>query len=136
MELETFPCNLIKISLHDENRSSWWKSVFMRNSYWFIWRYSHGKTCHLLNSVQKFIEMQGWLFLTFFIFLLNQVSSFNSKKFFKFFKKLEYRFLVETTKIENTPFLFKVNVKANRMGTTKWTYRKEWSFACNYFIFL
>ena len=56
------------------------------------------------------------------------------------FKKLEYRFLVETTKIENTSFPFKAalseaNVKTNRMATTKWTYHKEWSFASNYFIF-
>ena len=58
-----------------------------------------------------------------------------------FFKKLEYCFLVETTKIENTSFPFKTalseaNVKTNRMATTKWTYHKEWSFASNYFIFL
>ena len=57
-----------------------------------------------------------------------------------FFKKLEYRFLVETTKIENTSFPFKTalseaNVKTNKMVTTKWTYHKEWSFASNYFIF-
>ena len=58
-----------------------------------------------------------------------------------FFKKLEYRFLVETNKIENTSFLFKTalseaNVKTNRMATAKWTYQKEWSFVSNYFIFL
>ena len=58
-----------------------------------------------------------------------------------FFKKMEYGFLVETTKIENTSFPFKTslseaNVKTNRMATTKWTYHKEWSFARNYFIFL
>ena len=58
-----------------------------------------------------------------------------------FFKKLEYGFLVETTKIENTSFPFKTalseaNVKTNRMATTKWTYHKEWSFASNYLIFL
>ena len=40
-----------------------------------------------------------------------------------FFKKLEYRFLVESTKIENTSFPYKTaiseaNVKANRMVTT------------------
>ena len=29
--------------------------------------------CALLNSVQKFIEIQGWLLLTFFICLQNQV---------------------------------------------------------------
>ena len=56
-------------------------------------------------------------------------------------KKLEYRFLVETTKIENASFPFKTalseaNVKTNRMATTKWTYHKEWSFASNYLIFL
>ena len=58
-----------------------------------------------------------------------------------FFKKLEYRFLVETTKIENTSFPFKTalseaNVKTNRMATTKLTYHKEWSFPSNCFIFL
>ena len=58
-----------------------------------------------------------------------------------FFKKLEYRFLVETTKIESTSFPFKTalleaKVKANGMATAKWTYHKEWSFASNYFIFL
>ena len=58
-----------------------------------------------------------------------------------FYEKLEYRFLVEITKIENTSFSLKIalleaNVKTNRMATTKWTYHKEWSFASNYFIFL
>ena len=53
-----------------------------------------------------------------------------------FFKKLEYRFLIETTKIENTSFPFKTalseaNVKTNRTVTTKWTYHKEWSFTSN-----
>ena len=58
-----------------------------------------------------------------------------------FMKKLEYRLLVEATKIQNTSFPFKTalseaNVKTNRMATTKWTYHKEWSFASNYLIFL
>ena len=57
-----------------------------------------------------------------------------------FFKKLENRFLVETTQIKNTSFPFKAalseaNVKTNRMTTTKLTYHKEWSFGSNYFIF-
>ena len=52
-----------------------------------------------------------------------------------FFKNLGHRFLVETTKIENTSFPFKTalsetNVKTNRMATTKWTYHNECSFAC------
>ena len=31
-----------------------------------------------MNLVQKFIEIQGWLLLTFSICLHNQLSSFNS----------------------------------------------------------
>ena len=31
-----------------------------------------------MNSVQKFIEMQGWLVLTFIVCLQNQLSSFDS----------------------------------------------------------
>ena len=58
-----------------------------------------------------------------------------------FFKKLEYRFLVEITKIENTSFplqtaLSEANVKTNKMATTKLIYHKDWSFASNCFIFL
>ena len=57
-----------------------------------------------------------------------------------FFKKLEYRFLVETTEIEKTfsfkTALSKANVKTNRMATKKWTYDEDWSFASNYLIFL
>ena len=56
-------------------------------------------------------------------------------------KKLEYRFLVERTKIEKASFPYKTaiseaNVKTNRMVTTKWAYHRERSFASNYFIFL
>ena len=58
-----------------------------------------------------------------------------------FFKRVESRFLVQTTKIENTSFSFKTalseaNVRTNRMATAKWTYDKEGSFASNYFSFL
>ena len=58
-----------------------------------------------------------------------------------FFEKLEYRFLVESAKIENASFPYKTaipeaNVKTNRMVCAKWTYHKEQSFASNYFIFL
>ena len=74
----------------------------------------------------------------------NVFNNLNLKQIFwktkTFFKKLEYRFLVETTNIENTSFLFKsavseADVKTNRMATTKRTYHKEWSFASNYFFF-
>ena len=58
-----------------------------------------------------------------------------------FFEKLEYNFLVESTKIENASFPYKTatsgtNVKTNKMVTTKWIYQKERSFASNCFIFL
>ena len=57
------------------------------------------------------------------------------------FKKLEYCFLVESTKIDSITFPYKTalseaNVKADRMGTAKLTYRKERSFAGNNFLFL
>ena len=56
------------------------------------------------------------------------------------FKTLESRFSVESAKIEKASFPYKTaiteaNVKTNRMVTTKWTYRKEQSFASSYFIF-
>ena len=58
-----------------------------------------------------------------------------------FFKKLEYRFLVKTTKIENTSLPFKTalseaNVKTNRMATTKLTHHREQNFASKYFTVL
>ena len=57
------------------------------------------------------------------------------------FEKLEYHFLVGSTKIENASFPYKTaiseaNVKTNRMVSIKWTYKKERILASNYFIFL
>ena len=53
---------------------------------------------------------------------------------------MEYRFLFESTKIDNITFPYKTalseaNVKTNRMGSTKLTYHKERSFASNHFPF-
>ena len=76
--------------------------------------------------------------------ILNIFNTLTLKQIFwktkTFLKKLEYRFLVESAKIENTSFPYKTavseaNVKANRMVTTKWISHKERSFASNYFIF-
>ena len=58
-----------------------------------------------------------------------------------FLKKLEYRFLVESMKIEKASFPYKTviseaNVKANSMVSTKWTYHKKRSFESNKFNFL
>ena len=52
------------------------------------------------------------------------------------FKKLEYHFVVESTKIDNITFPYKTalseaNVKTNRMGSIKWAYLKEQSFGSN-----
>ena len=75
--------------------------------------------------------------------ILNIFSTLTLKQIFwktkTFFKKLKYRFLVESTKIENALFSYKsaiseANVKTNRMVSTKWTYHKERIFA-NYFVF-
>ena len=54
------------------------------------------------------------------------------------FKKLEYCFLVESAKTDIIILSYKAalseaNVKTNRMGSTKLTYHKEWSFAFNNF---
>ena len=58
-----------------------------------------------------------------------------------FFKKLDYRFLFERTKIEKASFSYntatsEASAKTKRMVTTKWAYHREWNFASNYFIFL
>ena len=76
---------------------------------------------------------------------ISEVSNVTLEQIFRktktFFKNLEYRFLVETTKFDNRPFPFKTalseaNVKTNILETTKWTSYEEWSFASNHFIFI
>ena len=52
------------------------------------------------------------------------------------FQEMEYHFLVENTKIENTSFpcktaISEANVNTNRVVTTKWNYHKERSFPSN-----
>ena len=77
--------------------------------------------------------------------VLNDFSILTLKQIFwktrTFFKKLEYRFLVESTKIENASFPYKTaisdpDVKTNRIVSTKWTYHKEGSFANSCLIIL
>ena len=77
--------------------------------------------------------------------ILNVFNALTLKQIFwitkTFSKKLENRFLVESTKIENPAFLYKTtlseaNVKVNRTGSTKCTDYKEQSFASNCFTFL
>ena len=54
--------------------------------------------------------------------------------------KLEYRYLIESTAMENTIFrnktvLSKADIRTNRIGSTKLTYCKEESFDTNDFVF-
>ena len=77
-----------------------------------------------------------------FVTITGNLEQFQIKKTKKrkFFEKLEYWFLVESTKIDNITFPYKTvlseaNVKTNRMGSTKLTYHKEQSFASNHFPF-
>ena len=86
----------------------------------------------------------GHVFMWQSLQILNVFNTLTSKEIFwktqTLFKNLEYRFLVESTKIENATFPYKtalseVNFKTNKTGSTKWTYHKDWSFASNYFIF-
>ena len=52
-----------------------------------------------------------------------------------FFKKKEYRFLVESTNIENViPHTKLLTNKTNKKVSTKWTYHKQGSFASRYFF--
>ena len=85
-----------------------------------------------------FLYNSHWKFWTFLIlWTLKQV-------FWKtetFFKKLEHRFLVESTEIKNATFPYKTalseaNVKTNWIRNIKWNYYKERDFATNFFIFL
>ena len=83
-------------------------------------------------------------------FCLTTIGNFECFHYFYFernflnfflFQKTGVPFLVESTKIESATFphktaLSEANVKTNRMGSTKWTYRKERSFPSNYFVFL
>ena len=77
--------------------------------------------------------------------ILNDFSTLTLKQIFwktkAFFRKHEYCFLVESTKIGKSSFLNKTviseaNVKSNKMVSAKWTYHKKQSFDSNYFICL
>ena len=65
--------------------------------------------------------------------ILNIFNTVTWKQFLwkneNFSKNIEYCFLVESTKIENT------DVKSNKMESTKLTYHKKQSFVSNYFIY-
>ena len=77
--------------------------------------------------------------------ILNVFNTLNLKQIFwktkTFFEKLENQFLDGNTRIENSSSQYKTaileaNDETNRTISSKWNYRKEWSFARNYFISL
>ena len=45
---------------------------------WSYFSETHRENCFLLESVQEFIEIEAWLFLTFSICLHNQLNSIHS----------------------------------------------------------
>ena len=70
----------------------------------------------------------------------NIETKFLKNKNVFFFQKLQNSFIVENTTIKTVTYPYKTvlseaNVKANRMGSRKWTYHKESSFVSIYFIF-
>ena len=82
----------------------------------------------------------GHVFMWQSVEILNVFNTLALKQIFwkmqTLFKKPEYRFLVESTKIDNATFPYKTflseaTVKTNRMGGRKWTYHKERCFARN-----
>ena len=74
-----------------------------------------------------------YVFMRQSVEILNVFNTLTLKQIFwktkTFFKQLEYRFLVESTNIENASFSYKsvileTNVKTNRMVDAKWSYPK------------
>ena len=126
---------------------SWhWKTLFLRG---FILKPSERTEVILKTLLGIFkiaLRLQDRHVFTWqSVKILNVFSTLNLKQIFwktkTFFKKLEYRFLVERTKIKNASFSYKnaiseANAKTNSMVSTKWIYHKERSFASSYFIFL
>ena len=86
-----------------------------------------------------------YVFIRQSLLILNDFNTSTLKKNFwkakTFFKKLQYRFLVKSSKIIKAMFLYKTalleaNVKTNRMWNIKLNYHIERRFVSNYFIFL
>ena len=123
------------------------ENTFSQRFHFKAIRKSIGSSKKPYQGFSKFLRLrdrhvfmrQSQKVLNVFNILTLKVTFWKTKTFFQ--KKLEYRFLVESTKIENASFPYKTaiseaNVKTNKMVTSKWTYQKERSFAGNYFIFL
>ena len=113
-----------------------WKTLFVRG---FILKPIQRAQILLRNGTRDFANSPP--FVSQSVEMFNVFNTLTSKQIFwkthTFLKQLEYCFLVESTKIESASFPYKtamseVNVKKNRIKSTKWTCR---NFASNYFIF-
>ena len=119
-----------------------WKTLFLRD---FILKPSERALILLKNGTRDFqnnppFERPACFYVTIsgnferFQYLNFETNFLENENLFP--KKLEYRFLVESTKIGNASFPYKTviseaYVKTNRMVRTKWTHYKERSFVSN-----
>ena len=100
----------------------------------------------VLRILKKALRLIDWhVFMWQSLDIFNVFNSLVLKQVLRktetFFKKLEDCLLVQSTTNESATFpyktgLSKANVKKIGMGSTKWTYYKERTFATDYFIFL
>ena len=82
---------------------------------------------------ERYFYIQAYFYVTV-------TRNFERFQYFNFetnFQKNEYSFLDQSTETEKATFPYKTalseaNVKTNRMGSTKWVYHKERSFASNF----
>ena len=119
-----------------------WKTLFEKSQekqHKFFWKMSLGIFTGAFHLRDRHVSI--WQSVK----TLNVFNTLTLKRSFwkNFFSlnKLQYCFLVESTKIENASFPYKTaiskaNVKTSRMMSTKWTNHKERKFASNYFVFL
>ena len=99
----------------------------------------------VLRILKKALRLIDWhVFMWRSLDIFNVFNSLVLKQVLRktktFFKNLEDCLLVQSTTNESATFpyktgLSKANVKKIGMGSTKWTYYKERTFATDYFIF-
>ena len=118
---------------------------------------THRENCVLLNWLAAWLLLALFMFaklIKFYSFITYSYQIHSVRRVFMwhpverfqhlllktkpFLKKLGYRFLAESTKIENATFPYKTatseaSVKTNRTEIHKWTYHKEQRFPSNYF---
>ena len=84
---------------------------------------SQRSACFFMWQLQKILNVSNTL-------ILKQIFRISKT----LFKKTDLCFTIKNAKIENVVLWYKTapleaNVKTNGMGSAKWTYHKDWSFA-------